>query len=207
VAAALAACGANQPAPSPSGQPQVLGAPGMLIMVIRHGEKPEGSTAAEGIDAAGRPDTHSLTPVGWARARALSGLFDPSQGPVRPGLARPVAIYAAGGTGGAGTRPRETVQPLADHLGIHEDTSFSKGEEAALITHVASQPGPILISWQHEAIPAFAAAFGPVTPTPPAAWPNDRFDVVWTFTATTRGWNFAQVPEMVLPGDSSTVLQ
>ena len=203
----LAACGGNQPAPSPSGQPQVLGVPGTLIMVIRHAEKPSAGNPAQGIDAEGQPDTHSLTTVGWARARALTGLFDPAAGPVRRGLARPAAIYAAGGSGGEGTRPRETVQALADHLGIHEDTSYAKGDEAALVTHVAGLPGPTLISWQHEEIPAIAAAFGAVTPAPPTNWAGDRFDVVWTFTATTRGWNFAQVPEMVLPGDSSTALQ
>jgi hypothetical protein len=32
-------------------------------------------------------------------------------------------------------------------------------------------------------------------------WPGDRFDVVWTFTRNGNGWRFAQVPQMLLPGD------
>ena len=42
-----------------------------------------------------------------------------------------------------------------------------------------------------------------MTPTPPTEWPEDRFDVVWTFTRTADGWHFAQLPELVLPQDRS----
>jgi hypothetical protein len=41
-------------------------APGTLIVIIRHGEKPDGSSP--GIDAKGERDDSSLTEVGWARA-------------------------------------------------------------------------------------------------------------------------------------------
>jgi hypothetical protein len=212
-AATTAACAPGQSAPSvnapgqsaPSVNAPVSAAPGTLIMIIRHGEKPSGANATAGIDPAGKPDKHSLTPIGWNRARALVGLFDPKQGSMRPGLARPTVIYAAGGADGEGTRPRETVQPLAKDLDIPENTSFARGQETALIRQAASQPGPTLISWQHGEIPAIAAAFGTVTPTPPASWPANRFDMVWTFTATDHGWAFAQVPEMVLPGDIPAV--
>jgi hypothetical protein len=61
----------------------------------------------------------------------------------------------------------------------------------------------VLISWQHGEIPAIAEAFATVTPTPPSEWPDDRFDLVWTFTKTTDGWHFAQIPELVLPGDQT----
>jgi hypothetical protein len=211
-AVAVAGCAANQPAPAPStstfarppASTAVTAAPGTVVMVIRHGEKPAGTD--DGIDASGNPDSHSLTPRGWERARALVTLFDPRPGTVKAGLARPLVIYAAGGTG-EGTRPRETVQPLADHLGIPEDNGFAKGEEAELIGQAATQPGPTLICWQHQEIPAIVAAFGKVTPTPPTSWPSDRFDMVWTFTATSTGWVFAQVPEMVLPGDRPNPLQ
>lgn len=65
-----------------------------LVMIIRHGEKPSGSTP--GVDARGNPDAGSLTDVGWNRARRLVDLFDPADGHLRAGLARPEAIYAAG---------------------------------------------------------------------------------------------------------------
>jgi hypothetical protein len=121
---------------------------------------------------------------------------------------RPEAIYAAGANDdGEGKRTRETVQPLADHLGIPVNTSFGKGDEEALVEHVISQPGPTLISWQHGEIPAIAHAFPFVTPTPPAEWPDDRFDVIWTFTKTDAGWHFAQLPELVLPQDEASVIE
>jgi hypothetical protein len=171
-------------------------------MIIRHGEKPRKKrTNDPGFDAGGRLDSHSLTRTGWKRAFALADALD-GQSPARADLARPAAIYAAGSrAGGEGARTRETVAPLAGKLRIPVNTAFGKGEERALARSVAAQPGPVLISWQHQEIPGIAAAFGSVTPAPPRYWPDDRYDVVWTLTATPTGWRFAQVPEMLLAGD------
>ena len=58
-------------------------APTTLVMVIRHGEKPDG--ADPGVDAQGKPDDSSLTATGWERAKRLVDLFDPVPGPPRPG--------------------------------------------------------------------------------------------------------------------------
>ena len=178
---------------------------GTVVMVIRHGEKPDGST--EGIDAEGKPDDSSLTAVGWQRANRLVDLFDPASGQLRPGLARPAAIYAAGANdAGEGQRTRETVEPLAARLGITVNTDFGKGEEKKLVEQVIDQSGPTLISWQHEGLPAIAKAFPNVTPEPPADWPDETYDVIWTFTRTADGWHFAQLPELVLPQDQDSVI-
>jgi broad specificity phosphatase PhoE len=206
VSAALAGCGSGI-APSrgvgagapPVATPGVV-APASLVMVIRHAEKPDGET--DGVDARGREDDSSLTPTGWDRAHRLVDLFDPAQGSPRPGLGRPATIYAADANDeGRGQRTRETVAPLADRLRIATDTTFGKGDEEDLVEHVITRPGPALISWQHSGIPSIADAFPSVTPAPPSEWPDDRFDVVWTFTKTADGWQFAQLPELVLPGD------
>src|SRR5437764_2263699 len=93
-------------------------ADGTLIMIIRHAEKPAGSHAPLGIDADGNPDPHSLTVGGWTRAGSLVALIAHGTGTTRQGLARPTVVYAAGGTGGEGQRPRETVTPLAARLGL-----------------------------------------------------------------------------------------
>src|SRR5205085_2056346 len=94
-----------------------------LVMIIRHGEKPDGSHP--GVDANGHPDDSSLTVTGWNRANRLVNVFDPAQGAPRPGLARPTVIYAAGANdNGEGTRTRETVTPLAHALGRPVNTSF-----------------------------------------------------------------------------------
>jgi hypothetical protein len=176
-----------------------------LVMIIRHGEKPSGSTP--GVDARGNRDPSSLTDVGWNRAHRLVDLFNPADGRLRPGLARPAAIYAAGAnSNGEGARTRETVTPLADKLGIPLDTTFGNGDEKALVNRVISRPGPTLIAWQHGEIPLIAKAFPSVTPTPPAQWPDNRFDVIWTFTKAPDGWHFAQLPELVLPQDQAGVI-
>ncbi len=203
VAAVLTGCG-TRPTPltgtAPSGD-----APSTVVMIIRHGEKPDGSSP--GVDANGNSDDSSLTAVGWDRAHRLADLFDPVGGPPRPGLARPTAIYAAGANDdGEGQRTRETVTPLADRLGITVNAGYGKGEEKELVAHVLAQPGPTLISWQHGEIPAIADAFPSVTPTPPSEWPDDRFDMVWTFTKTATGWHFAQIPELVLPRDQAEII-
>src|SRR5690242_7692936 len=115
LSAVLAACGttgvASAPAAAPSTAPAASAAPGTVVMVIRHAEKPDGGP---GVDADGKKDDSSLTAVGWQRANLLADLFDPASGQPRAGLVRPAAIYAAGANDdGEGKRPRETVAPLA----------------------------------------------------------------------------------------------
>ena len=118
-------------------------------------------------------------------------------------MARPNAGYAAGGSGGEGQRPRETVTPLGERLGLQVNTKYSNGSEAALAKECAGLAGATLISWQHEEIPAILAAFGQVTPAPPTSWPDDRFDLVWVLTPKSGGWSFTQVPQLLLDGDSA----
>jgi broad specificity phosphatase PhoE len=204
MSAAVAGC-ASGPRPTP---PAVSagGAAATLVMVIRHGEKPDGSHP--GVDAQGKPDDSSLTATGWERANRLVDLFDPVPGPPRPGLATPTAIYAAGANDdGEGLRPRETVMPLVSRLGLTMNTSYGAGDEKKLVEQVITQPGPTLISWQHGGIPDIAKAFPAVTPKPPSDWPDDRFDIVWTFTRTADGWQFAQVPELLLAGDQDAPIK
>jgi len=202
VSTVLAACGARtQTAP-------VTGAATRgpdVVMIIRHGEKPD--HGEHGLDANGNDDKSSLTATGWDRAHRLVGLFDPADGALRPGLVRPQAIYAANSNdNGEGARTRETVAPLATALGVAVDTDFGKGDEKALAHDVLARPGTVLISWQHSGIPTIADAFPSVTPTPPKKWPDDTFDVAWTLTRTADGWHFAQIPELLLPGDDTQVV-
>jgi len=193
------------PAPTKKSAPgsTASAAPGSVIMVIRHGEKPAKTDTAGGIDLTGQPDIHSLTTQGWTRAAYLPDLFaTDSAGQTR--LPRPNVIYASGqGKGdGEGTRPRETVGPLAAALDIPIDTTFSRGQEAELAQRAAEQAGPTLICWQHESIPAIGAAFASASPAPPATWPDEVYDRVWVFTAVSGGWHFDDVPQMLLPGDA-----
>jgi broad specificity phosphatase PhoE len=209
LAAVLAACGAgwqSTPAVGSGAGAADTAAPGTVVMVIRHGEKPDGS--APGIDAQGNEDDSSLTAIGWQRAERLADLLDPPSGEQpRTGLARPAVIYAAGANDdGEGARTRETVAPLAERLDIDVNIDYGKGDEEKLVDQVITESGPTLISWAHGELPTIADAFPDVTPTPPKDWPDDRFDVVWTFTKTAGGWRFAQVPELLLPEDQDNVI-
>jgi len=199
--AVLDGCGSTKP----SGQGSLL--PGSttanLIMIIRHAEKPGDSDTPRGIDADGKHDNHSLTVRGWTRAGALVQLFAPGTGAIRPGLARPTAIFAAGGSEGEGQRPRETVTPLAERLGLTVNTQYERGSEAALAKACVARSGPTLICWQHGEIPAILAEFGHLRPAPPANWPGSRFDLVWVLTPSSDGWAFSQVPQLLLDGDGN----
>ena len=180
-----------------------------VIMIIRHAEKPTGSGAPYGITADGKKDSESLTVQGWTRAGALTGLFAPRDGsgapvPVRTGLVRPGGVHPADPSSGGSRRPEETATPTAAALGVQLDLRFAKGQEAALAAALLASAGPRLVAWEHESIAAIIDHLGPVSPTPPSSWPDDRFDLVWVLTARSGGgWDFTQVPQLLLAGDSA----
>ena len=104
---------------------------------------------------------------------------------------------AAGCRGGESKRAIQTVTPLADHLGIEVDTHYQQGDEAHLAKEIRELRCTTLVCWHHENIHKIVEHLGPVTPEPPHSWPDDRFDLVWTFTNTADGWRFAQVPQLM----------
>ncbi len=193
-------------------------APPDVIYIIRHGEKPEelahkrSAPAHRGVDFHGNQDEHSLLPRGWQRSGALAALFDPSRGPLRPGLHVPGMLVspAYGDRSKAGRhRTHQTISGIAERLGIAIAADFPKGQEPELAAALAkSGPGAVLICWDHARIPALAAALPLVPGTViPTAWPDDRFDVIWSFTlAGRKAYSFAQVPQLLLSGDSDTVI-
>lgn len=199
-----------------------------VVMIIRHAEKP--TETEQGVRFEGRPDKKSLTAAGWARAGALVELFAPAVGPVRAGLFRPRALFAynRNGPGGGSNRGRETLRILAARLGIEVNVEYGVGEEQALMAAVAATEGPSLICWKHDYMSVLANHLGEVQPAVPADWPLDRYDVVWVFTRSSAqsgapsaaaqpmtrpaaqpdppAYQFTQVPELLLPGDSVTPL-
>jgi hypothetical protein len=180
---------------APAGKDRWSRGAGDLIMIIRHGEKPTGTGAPYGITAAGVQDSESLTTTGWARAGALVELFCPAVGHVRPGLARPAEVFASNETGPAGgsARELETIGFVAEQLGVRINSDYGVGDESELVSALATTPGPILVCWEHDHIPAIADDLGTVTPAVPQTWPSTRFD-----------YRFYQVPELLLPGDLDT---
>jgi hypothetical protein len=172
-----------------------------VIMIIRHAEKPRRSRTAHAITPDGEHSKHSLTVAGWMRAGALAALFAPHGAEPPAGLYRPDAIYAPAYEPGRSIRSAQTVTPLAARLGLDVVTRYAAGEQAYLADELRTRPGATLVAWKHSAIGKIAQLLGPVTPTPPLHWPGARFDMVWTFTRNGNSWRFAQVPQMLLPGD------
>jgi hypothetical protein len=111
-------------------------------------------------------------------------------------------VYGSGfDSGGHSKRSIQTVTPLAARLGLEVVNRFAHGDEANLAEELTERGGVAVVSWHHEAIHRIVSHLGEVTPTPPRHWPADRFDLVWVFSRYAAGWRFAQVPQMLLPGD------
>jgi hypothetical protein len=199
--------------------------PPEVIYIIRHGEKPAEPDGRgkhqpdpgppHGIDFHGRKDEHSLLPRGWQRSGALAALFGPAAGSPRGGLRTPgtlLAPFYGDQARTAGHRSFQTIQGLADLLGLAIATPYEVGHESRLAASVLeSCSGVVLICWEHDHIPVLAGAF-PAAPGPdiPGKWPGHRFDVIWALTRQ-RGpappaYAFSQIPQQLLPGDAGTVI-
>ena len=177
------------------------------IMLIRHAEKPGEPTDEPGVMPDGTENNEALTATGWKRAEALVGLLNPAGGRfASPLLARPQTLFASVDSAATHSlRPEQTITPLAKALNLKINTDFTKGDEAKLVKAAKEAGGVILIAWQHEDIPAIADLIrGGDKKGVPQHWPgHTRFDLVWVFDLKDSGkWSFAQVPQLLLPGDS-----
>ena len=195
--------------------------PPAQIYIIRHGEKPaDPPTPAAapsppfGIDINGNQSIHSLLPRGWQRSGALAVLFAPAIGPLQAGLSTPITLFSPDygkPDKTQGHRTYETIQGLSARLNVPIDSPFAEGQESALAAAVvANYTGVVLICWEHQHIPAIAAALPAVSGTQiPAAWPGDRFDLIWSFRleagTSSTSYVFSQIPQQVLAGDSATL--
>jgi hypothetical protein len=206
---------------------QPAAAPPQTIYIIRHDEKPADPPPASpgepapapgppfGVDFQGLQDAHSLLPRGWQRSGALTVLFDLATGTLPAGLQTPAALLSPSDGGHdktAARRTYQTIQGLSDRLGLQIISSFAEGQESQLAAGVVRDyPGVVLICWEHDHIPALAAAL-PAAPGAqiPQRWPGDRFDVIWTFTlvpgTAPAQYPFSQVPQQLLSGDTNTVI-
>ena len=197
--------------------------PPEAIYIIRHGEKPGDPLPAQGrhrghgfgVDYLGARDEHSLLPRGWQRSGALVALFAPAAGPPPAGLRTPATLLSPShGDPGktAVRRTYQTVQGLADHLGLMIGTPFEVGHEPQLAQRVvAAHSGVVLICWEHHHIPAIARSLPIAHGTAiPDDWPDDRYDLIWAFIRvpgeTKVRYAFSQVPQRLLAGDTDKVI-
>jgi len=170
-------------------------------MLIRHAEKPAASDT--GVSPTGLQGAKELTVRGWQRAGALVCYFAPPGGAFQDArIATPQFLFASHSSS---SRPRGTLLPLSEKLGIGIDLNYGKGGEERLAAAAKECAGVTLISWQHDFMAAVANCILGDNRTAPQQWPKERFDVVWVFDldAATGKYGFAQVAQCLLAGDSS----
>jgi broad specificity phosphatase PhoE len=177
-----------------------------LVMLVRHAEKPLGEGPPHGVTIDGTLDPESLTPRGWQRAGALVALFAPDRTDPAAGFLRtPTHLFASQIVGYGSERPRETLLPLSERLGLAVDSRFTKTEVAGLVGAIRAIDGVVLVAWEHHLIPSIATLLVGDASRVPQIWPDDRYDVVWVFDAGRPGQTgFREVPEMLLAGDRPT---
>jgi hypothetical protein len=69
---------------------------------------------------------------------------------------------------------------------------------------VLGRSGKALVSWEHTLIPKLIKQI-PNSPAVPD-WPKERFDIVWVLDHIGETWKFSQIPQMLLAGDSKTLI-
>ena len=177
----------------------------LKVMIVRHAEKPadhEGRHPPFGVDEDGRPDPASLSPLGWQRAGALVPWFAHAAG----GMAVPKSLLAPHPRG-TSHRSRQTLVPLARFLQLPIYADLAVGDEKELAKAVLACDGPVLVSWEHKALPRIPRLLAGAALRCPTEWPADRFDLAWVLDRDAQGaWRFAQVPQLLLGGDSPALL-
>ena len=161
------------------------------VIIIRHGEKP--------------PVGNHLNDQGRARAQALVEFF--KNNPEVTQYGTPAAIYAMRPSPNDGSfRPIETVTPLADSLGLPINENYAKRDGDAMAQSIKTSLDyagkMVLICWEHHDIPNLVRSFG--WDSAPDSWKGDVFDRAWVLNFENgKPTSFKDVPEHVLPGDSS----
>ena len=124
------------------------------------------------------------------------------------GLSAPATIFAAcPDAKGArrkskSRREEETASPLAQRLGVKTTLTFAKGQEVDLAKAARKAKGPLLIVWEHDEIITLTHCLSS-SPNIPKKWPSDRFDMVFVLSPNRENYDFSQVPQLLLKGDTA----
>jgi len=166
------------------------------VFIIRHGEKP--------------PEGNGLNQQGWERAYALAPFFllDPfvtQFGSVKDNGA--LFAQKPGKSSTSSIRPIQTITPLSHASGNPVQSPYRKDDVqsmANLVLNNSNYNGKVIvISWAHQAIASLAAALGVVNPP---AYPEDRFDLIYSLTYDASGnVTFCVSLQELMFGDPSTL--
>jgi hypothetical protein len=163
--------------------------PPATILLIRHAEKLTD----------GRID---LSPVGFARAKALPELFGGAGAAAPHNLPRPDFLFATHQSKKS-NRPVETITPLSEALRLPisaeiEDDDFATLAKQLLSGRYAGKV--VLVAWHHGKLPEFARALGAAPPYDP--WPDGQFDRVWRIDYRDGKAVLTDLPQGLMAGDS-----
>ncbi|KAJ5258418.1 hypothetical protein N7497_001733 [Penicillium chrysogenum] len=134
------------------------------VYLIRHGEKP--SDGGTGLNA-----------QGVQRAQCLRKIFgENSDYNITHIMAQTPK------SNGKRARPRDTVKPLAEDLGLTVDTSCDRDDPDCVKDFIDDydKEGNILICWEHDTLTDILETLG-VDDAP--HYPDDSFDLIWTLPA------------------------
>ncbi|KAI5116830.1 hypothetical protein M0805_003722 [Coniferiporia weirii] len=135
------------------------------VYLIRHGEKP-----ADG--------SNGLSPQGKLRAECLVNVFNATSG-----YDIGYILAERPKSSGARMRPLETVEPLAESLGLTVDTSCSKEDSSCVASAIAAfsaaSSANILICWEHGHLTDIVRALGVPKRAAPK-YPGRTYDTIWT---------------------------
>ncbi|MBS1910486.1 MAG: flagellar basal body-associated protein FliL [Bacteroidetes bacterium] len=134
------------------------------VLMIRHAEKPDD------------PGDTGLAIAGQERAQAYVIYFQNIT--IGPAPVRLNYLFAAADSAES-QRPRLTIQPLSDAIGVsiddkHSDKDYQKVADD-ILQHSKYDGSNILICWHHGEILQLAEALGVPASSLPAQWPGDVF--------------------------------
>jgi len=163
-----------------------------VILIIRHAEKPDSGSG--------------LSAYGEARAKAYVKYFENFTNTVDGRPLKISYLFAAADSMGS-HRPRLTITPTSQALGLAIDSRFKDKNFRELANEIQSKPHgrAILIAWHHGEIPSLLRAFGVDVETviPKARWPEDVFGWVieLRYDADGRLVEASRINEKLLPDD------
>ncbi|KAJ6036276.1 hypothetical protein N7540_000555 [Penicillium herquei] len=130
------------------------------VYLIRHGEKPD--------------DGDGLSAEGLERAQCLRTVFGASSS---YNIGHIMAQTPK--SDGSRQRPYDTVEPLAEDLGLTVDTSCDRDDPGCVkdVVDGYTGSGNILICWEHDALTDIVDKLGD---DDAPDYPDDSFNIIWT---------------------------
>jgi len=154
--------------------------PGLKIIFIRHGEKPEKGG--------------NLTCKGLNRSLQIPSVIARKFGV--PDFTYVPQIATGDKTSHA--RMFETVTPLAVKYNLVINSKFDEKDFAGVAAELKSKTGTVLVVWEHSAIPGIIQALGVKDEV---KWQGDDFDSIWIVTIKNGNATFSTDKEGLNPSN------